>query len=188
MKKTFLLFTFIFIIAAVQTFPQGLKIGAGGGFSFVQSPDLLTKDPSEGGSGFGTEYHVGIKAVLGIPAVPLIPVGFINYHLLNGAEDISQEILTVGLGVNYNFMPGPLSPYATLDLQFNNFGDTEIGTQSFGGYSRTGIGIGAGVQLSFLLGLDLDVSAKYNMLNLMGQEEGEETIGIITLTAMLMFL
>jgi hypothetical protein len=184
MKKIFLL-AVLLIIASSQAFPQGLKIGAGGGLSMVQSPDLYTKSLSDGGFGFGTEYHVGVKAVVDIPLVPLLPVGYINYHFLEG--DVSQKILTVGLGVNYNLISGPLTPYLTLDLQYNNFGETQQGAQTFGAFSRTGLGIGAGAAFSLLPLFDLDVTAKYNMLNLMGKKEGEETVSIITLSAMLMF-
>lgn len=181
MKRFFLFLPFIVIlIFGINSYGQGLKFGVGGGLSMVQSPDRLTNSAAEGGSGFGSEYHFGLKAKLSIPLVPVTPVGFLNYHLLSGDDDISQSILSLGVGVNIELIPGPLSPYGTIDLQYNSFGDTEIGSQSFDGYSRTGLGIGAGIEFNLLPMVDLDLSAKYNMMNLMGKAENEETVGIIT--------
>jgi opacity protein-like surface antigen len=194
MKRSFLLFLVIFIIIGVQAYSQSLKFGAGGGLTMVMSPDSYTNDIAEEGLGFGAEYHFGVKAKLSLPMVPIIPIGYINYHLLasegesfTGPKDITQNLLTVGLGIEYSFLTGPLSPYAGLDLQFNSFGDLEGLTNPIPGEARTGLGIGAGLEFSLVPSLNVDVNAKYNMLNLMGKEEGEESLSTVTLTAILLF-
>jgi hypothetical protein len=195
MKNSILiLFVMAAVLFAAESYAQGLKFGVGGGLSMVQTPDAYANDIADGGAGFSSEYHFGIKAKLSLPLVPVTPVAFLNYHLLSGEGESAignveskQNILTVGVGVNYNLIPGPLSPYAALDLQYNSFGDYEIGSQTFAGNSRVGLGVGAGVDFTLLPMLDFDVSAKYNMLNLFGKEGEEETIGIITLNLTVMF-
>lgn len=188
MKKLFVLFLFaaISLLNLQETNAQGIKIGIGGGLSSIQSPTYYTD-----AAGFSSEYHIGAKGKLSIPLFPITPIGFIEYHFLRGqtpaGADTKQNILSLGVGAEMGLLPGPLSPYVGLDLEFNNFGDletTDLPTQS--SVSRMGLGIGAGVMLT-LLPIDFDVSLKYQMLNLFGKENGEETIGIINLNAAIFF-
>ncbi len=188
MKKSIILFLFaaFCIFSPQETSAQGLKIGVGGGLSSVQSPAYYTD-----AAGFSSEYHVGLKGKLSIPLFPIIPVGFIEYHFFRGqtpgGADTKQNILSIGVGGEMELLPGPLSPYLGLDLEYNNFGDFETsGSPSASGVSRMGLGIGAGVMLT-LLPIDFDVSLKYQMLNLFGKDSGEETIGIINLNAAIFF-
>ena len=191
MKKSSVLFLSVVISFFIlqNIYSQGLKVGIGGGFSFVQTPSYYTDV-----KGFSSEYHIGLKGKLDIPVIPFTPVGFVEYHFLRGTQnspgvsaDTKQNILTLGVGGEFSMVPGPLSPYLTVELEFNNFGDLETtGLQTISGFSRMGIGLGAGVELSLVV-IDVDVSLRYQMLNLIGKESGEETIGIINLNAAVFF-
>ncbi len=188
MKKSFILFLFaaISLLSLQDANAQGIKIGIGGGLSSVQSPTAYTD-----AFGFSSEYHIGLKGKLSIPVFPITPIGFVEYHFFRGqtpaGADTKQNILSIGVGGELSLLPGPLSPYLGLDLEFNNFSDLEIsGGTNLSGNSRTGLGVGAGVMLT-LLPIDFDVSLKYQMLNLFGKEDGEETIGIINLNAAVFF-
>ncbi len=191
MKKSSLLFLSVVISIFIlqNNYAQGLKIGIGGGFSFVQIPSYYTDV-----KGFSSEYHIGIKGKLDIPVIPFTPVGFVEYHFLRGTQtipvvsaDTKQNILSLGVGGEFSMAPGPLSPYLTVELEYNNFGDLETnGLQTISGFSRMGIGFGAGVDLSLIV-IDVDVSLRYQMLNLIGKDSGEATIGIINLNAAVFF-
>ncbi len=188
MKNLFVLFLFAaFSLCSLQeTSAQSIRLGIGGGLSSVQSPTYYTD-----AAGFSSEYHLGVKGKLSIPFFPITPIGFVEYHFFNGqtpaGADTKQNILSIGVGGEMVLLPGPLSPYLGLDLEFNNLGDFEItGAPTASGVSRMGLGIGAGVMLT-LLPIDFDVSLKYQMLNLFGKDDGEETIGIINLNAAVFF-
>jgi opacity protein-like surface antigen len=188
--------TVLIFIAAISLFvsqnasAQTINLGIGGGLSIIQSPTDY-KDAM----GFSTEYHVGIKGKLNFPLFPITPIGIIEYHFLRGTAstpagslDTKQNILTLGLGGELSLVPGPISPYVGLDLEYNNLGDLEVGgTKISSGVSRTGLGIGAGVMVNILPVVNVDVSLKYQMLNLFGKEGGEDTIGIVNLNAALFF-
>lgn len=186
MKKLsipFILFIFLFS-SFHTTLAQGLDFGIGGGLSMVQSPDSY-KDAA----GFSTEWHIGIKGKLNVPAFPITPIGFVQYHFLTGStgtEDTKQNIFSIGVGGEFTLLPGPLSPYLGLDFEFNSFGDFTPSTYgNSSGVSRTGIGIGAGVMLNLIL--NIDVNLKYQMMNLFGKNDGEDTVGILNLNAAIFF-
>jgi len=188
--------TVLIFIAAISLFvsqnvsAQTINLGIGGGLSIVQSPTDY-KDAM----GFSTEYHVGIKGKLNLPLFPITPIGIIEYHFLRGTAstpegslDTKQNILTLGVGGELPLVPGPISPYVGLDIEYNNLGDLEAGgTKISSGVSRTGLGIGAGIMVKILPVVNVDVNLKYQMLNLFGKEGGEDTIGIVNLNAALFF-
>ncbi len=186
MKKSIILFLFaaISLLSLQETNAQSIKIGIGGGLSSVQSPTYYTDN-----AGFSSEYHIGLKGMLSIPVFPITPIGFIEYHFFRGqtpeGADTKQNILSIGVGGQMELLPGPLSPYIGLDLEFNNLGEI-TGLPTGSSVSRMGLGVGAGVMLT-LLPIDFDVSLKYQMLNLFGKESGEENIGIINLNAAIFF-
>ena len=196
MKKMSILFLFFLLpfFLAQNVNAQSIDLGFGGGLTFVESPNSYTD-----ATGFSQEFHVGIKGKLNFPLVPITPVGFIDYHFLRGTQtvaamdyDTKQNILTFGLGGELTLVPGPLSPYASLDFEFNRIGDLRVSGPTgdvtvSDNVSRTGLGIGAGVMVKLIPLFNVDVSLKYQMLNLFGKEDGEETIGIINLNAALFF-
>jgi len=190
MKKLPVVFSFIliFFFSFQNSYSQSLKFGIGGGLSMVQAPSSYTDV-----AGFSTEYHIGIKGKLSLPAVPITPIGFVEYHFLNGSMDTplgsidtKQNILSIGVGGEFSFMPGPFSPYIGADFEFNNFGDFEPSAEGSSGVSRMGIGVGVGAMLSLVI-IDVDVSLKYQMMNLIGKGDGEDTVGILNLNADIFF-
>jgi len=213
MKKftpLFIVVSLIFIYSTTIN-AQLFNIGVGGGLTQVMGPDQLTNDVSDNGLGFSTEYNFGVMAKLGLPLIPLTPRAFILYHQLSGegqppalsvnSVEYSQSILTVGLGVQYQFIPVPagFDPYLALDLLYNNFGEfitttstnTGVSESQIPGFSRFGAGVGLGTAITIIPLIDLDVVLSYQWLNLTGKEEvngvSEETISVITLDAFLMF-
>ena len=204
MKKITIILFSVFFILSINTnvHAQLFKIGAGGGLTNVSGPDFYTKDISEGGRGYSSEYNYGIIAKLGLPVFPLTPRGFVLIHNLNGSgippagtEEVetSQSITSVGLGLEYGFIPVPagFDPYLSLDATFNNFGDLTVksgGTEEkFEGGSRVGLQVGLGTEVTIIPLINLDVFAGYNWFNLTGKEDGEETISAFVLDVFLMF-
>ena len=192
MKKSLLLFLFVAISLFVYqtTNAQSINIGIGGGLTSVQSPSYYTDV-----AGFSSEYHIGIKGKLNFPLVPITPIAFVEYHFLrgsistaSGSADTKQNILSIGIGGEYSLIPGPISPYLGVDFEFNNLGDFEItDSNSVAGISRSGLGLGAGVMIEILPVISLDASLKYQMLNLFGKIDNEETIGVINFNVAVFF-
>ena len=179
---------------------QGLKVGVGIGLTNLLAPDELTNDISDGGAGFSTGFNFVAKAKLSIPVIPITPIGYVQYTTLGAEESIpvgkietSMSILSIGVGGEISLIPGPLSPYLSLDLSYNKFGDFEVkapeaagGNSTSSGESRTGLGIGVGAELSLII-ITVDVSARYNFYNLLGKESGEESRNAIILNAAVLF-
>jgi hypothetical protein len=204
MKKiTIILFSVFFILLInPNVHAQLFKIGAGGGLTNVSGSDEYTKDVSEGGNGYSSEYNFGIIAKVSLPVIPLTPRGFVLIHNLKGSGTIptnnvevenSQTITSVGLGVQYGFIPIPagFDPYLSLDATFNNFGDFTVksgGTEEkFERGSRVGIQVGIGTEVTIIPLINLDVFAGYNWFNLTGKEGDEKTVSAFVLDVFLMF-
>jgi hypothetical protein len=188
------------------TFAQLVKIGAGGGLTQVLAPDGFTKEVSDGGLGYSTEWNAGIIGKVDLPLIPFTPRAFILYHSLSGSGtqtelfkavqaegdlEISQSILEIGAGVQYNFIPAPLGfdPYIALDLSFNSFGKSKVNDVEIDGsdVSRFGGGIGLGTEVTIIPIINLDLYLSYKMFNLTGKEDGEETVSAVTLDAFIIF-
>ncbi len=197
MKKITIILFSVFFILSINTKVQAqlISIGAGGGLTQILSPDYYKNDISNDGLGFTSEYNLGIIAKVGLPVIPITPRGFILYHTLEGnsnAIENSQSITSVGLGVQYGFIPVPagFDPYLSLDATFNNFGDFKGTLPSdliaING-SRVGLQLGVGTEVTIIPLINLDVFAGYNWFNLTGKEDGEETISAFVLDVFLMF-
>lgn len=192
MKRSFVLFlSAVISLFVFQTSDaQSINIGIGGGLTNVQTPSYYTDS-----LGFSSEFHIGIKGKLNFPLVPITPIAFVEYHFLSGSQstsagsaDTKQNILSIGIGGEYSLLPGPISPYLGVDFEFNSFGDREItGSPTAPGVSRSGLGLGAGVMIELLPVISLDASLKYQMLNLFGKIDNEDTIGIINLNVAVFF-
>lgn len=205
-KFLFTISIFILIPAIGQA--QLVKIGAGGGITQVLGPKSLTDDITTaedwGGAGFSTEWNAGLIGKVDLPLIPITPRGFIFYHSFSSSKEFpeietnpkiekSRPILEIGLGAQYNFISTPvgIDPYIALDLALNNFGDfTTIvnGEESKSdGYTRFGGGIGVGTEVSIIPFINLDFYLSYKMFNLIGNDEGEETVSAVTLDALIIF-
>ncbi len=211
MKRSITVLLALLVVSSL-TFGQSFKVGLGGGLAIVNGPDVLTNDISKDGLGFSTEYQVGLKGKFGLPLMPIKIIGEVNYMLLNGEEDFDMtyygemigvkaeteaSILSLGLGAEYYLIPGPISPYINATVNFNSISELKVkSTIKYNGVtypteeetlgekvSRTGLGIGAGVSISILPIIDIDISAKYNIINLLGKEDGEDTISTTSLMA-----
>lgn len=166
------------LLSSTFIFAQGLKLGLSGGISSFQAPDYYTEKISDGGLGLGSELHIGGKAKLSLPVLPLKIVGSVYYTML-GSEDsgieISGSILSLGVGGEWKLIPGPLAPYLALDINFNSFGEmeTKVNSSTFksDSFSRVGLGVGLGAEFTLLPKVDVDISAKYHFYNLLGKEE-----------------
>ncbi|MCU0365249.1 MAG: outer membrane beta-barrel protein [Ignavibacteriaceae bacterium] len=208
MKKNRYILTLIAALLLLPNFTsaQLVKIGAGGGLTQVLAPDALTKEVSEGGTGYSTEWNTGVVGKVDIPMISITPKAFILYHSLSGSGtqtelfkavqaegdlEISQSILEIGAGVQYNFIPAPLGfdPYIALDLSFNSFGKSKVNDVEIDGsdVSRFGGGIGLGTEVTIIPIINLDLYLSYKMFNLTGKEDGEETISAVTLDAFIIF-
>ncbi len=196
MKKITIVLFSVFFILSINTKVQAqlVSIGAGGGLTQILSPDYYKNDIPDG-LGFSSGYNLGIIAKVGLPVIPITPRGFILYHTLEGnsnAIENSQSITSVGLGVQYGFIPVPagFDPYLSLDATFNNFGDFKGTLPSdliaING-SRVGLQLGIGTEVTIIPLINLDVFAGYNWFNLTGKEDGEETISAFILDVFLMF-
>jgi hypothetical protein len=193
MKKIFLVvlsLTFI-LFFNVNVHAQSVKIGAGGGLTNVTGPDSYKNSISDGGLGFSSGYNLGIIAKLSLPLVPLTPRGFFLYNNFSNEEggvEYSQSISSLGLGVQYGFIPIPagFDPYLFLDLMYNNFGDID-GLTNGGGGSRFGLQAGVGAEITIIPLINLDVFAGYNWYNLTGKEDGEDTISAFVIDVFVMF-
>jgi hypothetical protein len=192
--KYFSIIIFIFILYT-SSFGQGLKFGFGGGLSTISNDNS--------GLSYNAGYHLSAKAKIEIPLIPIKPVAFIQYYVLNGSYtyaspagnlsvNASQKIFSFGFGGEIALIPGPISPYLALDFGYNNIGevkfDTPVSTQSLtSSISRTGLDIGAGIELTIPFFLTFDVNAKYNMLNLFGKQGGEGAINALNLNLSVLF-
>lgn len=194
MKKTITIIIAFLFLAGFSSQAQGLNIGVSGGLHMIQSPDMFTKDISEGGLGFGSGYQFGAKGKFSLPILPLRVTGFVNYSTFSGDGTFNNQsietdfsILTVGFGGEWSLVPGPISPYLAVDILYNRFGEvtmknTTANTETkTDGVNRSGLGVGGGFEVTILPMLDVDVSAKYNLNNLVGKEDGEESVNSLSI-------
>jgi|CZKP01.1.fsa_nt_gi hypothetical protein len=189
--KYFSFLIIIFMMLTTSSFTQGLKFGIGGGISTISS--------GNSGLSYNSGYNIAAKAKLDIPLFPLTPVITIQYYILNGSYSFAnftgsttQKIFSAGIGAEYSIIPGPISPYLAIDLGFNNIGEVSYQPSILNQYSspaisRTGLDIGAGVDISIPFLITFDISAKYNMLNLWGKQGGEGSISALNLDLMILF-
>ena len=202
MKKIRIATAIIFaVMLSFTVSAQSFNIGVGGGLTNVVGSEDYTNKISEEGLGYSTEWNGGVIAKLGLPLIPITPRAFILYHTLNGkgtslnSSEIenSQSILSVGLGAQIGFIPVPagFDPYFSVDLLYNNFGEhtqTTVGVDStLSGNSRFGLGLGVGTEVTIIPVINLDFLLSYQMMNLVGKEEGESSLSILTLDAFLLF-
>jgi hypothetical protein len=189
---------------------QNIKYGFSFGLTYIAGPSQYTDDIDTSGRSFGlkSNFHFGGKIKVGLQPLPLRLTGQILYTSFNGSKnnvvinpttaiDItsSSNLFTIAFGAEYLFSPEPVSPYATLELQMNAQGKTKI-TQdypnstrelSIEGTNRWGLGLGVGLDLGIVPQVDLDLLAKYNLVNLFGKSNNEDTFSTFTLTLSVLY-
>lgn len=207
MKRILIVFAVLFLSSGMIQ-AQSISVGLTGGLTNIMGPDALTDDIENGGMGFSTHPHYGLKGKFSLPVIPLTITGQVLYASFSGEGEYSivpgtnpvnfeteSSLLTFGVGAEYAFIPGPISPYLSFDVFYANSGETKLSSttqganfeQKFDGESRTGIGVGGGLDFGLLPMIDVDVSAKYNINNLIGKEEGEETFSTLNFSATVYF-
>ena len=193
LTKSVYLFLLIFFLFTTLASAQLFQIGAGGGITQMLAPDYYTNSVSDGGYGFSTEWNAGVIAKLGLPLIPLTPRAYFLYHSLSGDGEsstlnknveYSQSISELGVGVQYSFVPLPagFDPYIALDIAYNSFSALEMDGNEVANtkVNRFGGGIGLGTEITIIPVLDFDVYASYKMFNLIGKEDGEESVTAFT--------
>lgn len=190
--KTLKIFSYTFIIvllfASSNSYSQlHISLGPALGYTIPQSDfggnpsDYYngTKYGLTGGIDFGAIGRLGLGPLnfnLSLMYTPLSNNGSVPDPGSGSTVDIKMHIFTVGVGTQYGFgVPlAPVKPYIGLDLLFSTFGGSFQfhGTQKvnsnlndMNSATRVGLGIAAGVNLK-LLTTSVDISLRYNMLNL----------------------
>ncbi len=196
---------FLFMLLFIQSADaQLLKIGVGGGLLSLQSPNYYTNNISlTNGNvdayGLKNNYQFGVEAKFNLPLFPITPVAFINYGILKGTGSgdytgyqTSLSIFSIGAEAEYFALPFPfMRPYVALNISENNFGKLEIeapsgATLDSPTLSRLGGGIGIGAEIT-IPPVDFDLSAKYNVFNLVGKNSGEKSVNAFSVSLMLLF-
>ncbi|NWF49532.1 MAG: hypothetical protein HXY49_03215 [Ignavibacteriaceae bacterium] len=190
--------TILFNASPDFSFGQSFYLGIGGGITKITKPENLITQISKGGAGFKKDYHFGLKGKFGVSSLSFSPIAYVNYHSFSSEEktdNISVEsiwnILSFGAGLEYNFLTGPITPYLTADLSYNNFGELKItrdgSSYAEGQKSRYGMSGGAGIDLKFLSLLSIDLVAKYNFFNFFGKHSDEKNLEVLTFSAYVLF-
>lgn len=192
MKKRILLAVLVTLLGLSQTYSQiSLKIGPQVGLT---SP---TVDYSGDAKDFysGTKY--GLRSGLHYGVIGKVQLGPLNGRLSisyasldnNGNAnpdqpsstlEIKNNIFMLTLGTEFGFgIPfSPVKPYAGIDLLFttisgtyNYQGTSEVssGEKSIKSASRTGLGFSIGSEVAFGKSFVLDLSLRYNLINLFGK-------------------
>jgi len=143
----------------------------------------------------GTKY--GLRSAINFGAMGKVSLGPINFNLSviytplsndgrsepdksNSSVEIKQNLFTIALGTQYGFSvpASPIKPYIGFDLLFTTIsGSTKFqGTQNvtsnvinLNTTTRTGLGFAAGAEIK-LLGSALDISLRYNLINLFSKD------------------
>ncbi len=184
---------------SITTFSQPqITVHVTGGYD-IPLPDLKGDYDTKADSGtylmkrgfsFGADgkYYLGKKRNVGIT----FGLGYTMFSnnadtsTLLGLKNIKNKInaFTVGLGVEYAFMPkGKANPFVGAEFTGHFFsGDfsATFGTLSTTGTlksaSRFGLALGAGVDVQLNKNIGFIVGGKYNMANLIGKDSTSSTV------------
>ena len=151
----------------------------------------------------GTKY--GLRSGMNYGAIGKVVIGPLNGRLSvsfasldnsgssdpvsspNATLEIKHSLFMFTLGTEFSFgIPySPVKPYAGIDLlissisgTFNFKGTPEVlsGEKSIKSASRTGLGFAIGSEIAFGRSFTMDISLRYNLINLFGKEyEGLST-------------
>ena len=153
--------------------PINVDLGIGGGVSI---PNGTFSDRNNSG------YHAGAKArVHGLMPLNIIASGYYN-RLLNKSGGESDIATMLGAGIELPVPSVIVNPYFGVDALWNRYTISNVEIKT-----RIGLDVGAGVDFS-IPGLgSFDTSIKYQMFNLFGKDDGEDTLSQITGNVTLMF-
>jgi hypothetical protein len=192
MKKSF--FTILVIISLFISFATTkaqihISLGPQLGFALPMSDYAGEVTDFYNGTKYGLKGGFNLGATIKADLLIIAGRVDINYAMLsnsgsitgfnNASLSIKQQNLIIGIGPEYSFgLPLiPIKPYASIELLFSTFsGESQYqGTpgvnsnnNSMASATRIGLGLLAGTE--FKIGVfALDVSVRYNMLNLIGK-------------------
>lgn len=222
----------ILILSSLVTYSsnaQDLYLGMGGGGTKLYN-DFYTKHISKGGLGFERDEHFTFQIKLDLQVLPFRTTGHISFLMLNSAwEEVnmdilsssmriarkeiefSSNILSLGLGIEYEIKIPLIAPYLLLQMNMNKFNktllkisnpDTTVSAyqntsqRSISNETRYGIGIGIGHEFYATPKYGLDIFIKYDILNFLGKKDfttpgalgqilKENNLNTISLTAVL---
>ncbi len=206
MKKFYFIAALLFfginnyLFAQLSFLTPSFQLGASVGYAAYSGSDAFTTDLSQGGLGFSNSARYGVKARLSLPVLPVNFVAYFYYAPLNSSAtlsnssnmEVSTSLSNIGIGFELPLLPGPIKPYFAADYLLSRFGETKITATvpnvetlvtKVEGTNRSGIGVGGGLRFTLLPIIDLDASVKYNMNNLFGKDDGEDTINSISVMA-----
>jgi len=198
LKKLVALFVILAAFLSLNnnsTFSQPqIKVHVTGGYN-LPLPDLKGEYPADTNSlyqksgfnaGADVKYYLGKKRNVGITlsgTYNSFSSGDVN---VTGGTSISKvNIISLGLGVEYSFMPkGKTNPFLGAEFTGNFFGGKSTYTPTTGtatevtlkSASRFGIGVGGGLDFTFNKSIGAVVGFKYNMTNLIGKDSVTSTV------------
>jgi len=202
--KKLLLPLFIIVFITISLFPANsnaqLKILLGPAIGLTTPTVDYTGETTDYYA--GTKY--GLRSAINFGVMGKVNLGPINFNLSaiysplsndgisipdkpNSSVEIKQNLFTIGLGTQFGFdVPmSPIKPYIGFDLLFTTISgsakfqgtqDVTSTTINMSTASRTGLGFAAGMEIK-LLGTVLDLSLRYNLINLFSKEYEGSTTG-----------
>ncbi len=160
---------------AVPT-PVQLQLGIGGGLT---APSGTLSDVVDPG------WHAGAKLRLqGWIPLHIVVLGQYTRLPQKSPSTESNVVWMYGAGLEFPFETPIVTPYLAVDGTANSLTSTATGASST---TRLGMGVGAGAQISVPMVGAVDVSVKYQMLNLSGKDPGEESVAQISANVSFMF-
>lgn len=182
----------LFVFVTSPVFSQlGIKLGPVIGLTVPSSDYSGDVKDFYAGTKYGMSSGINFGAMGKIQLGPLNGRVSLNYSSLsnsgnpdpsspNSTLEVKNNILMITLGTEFGFgIPfSPVKPYAGIDLLFSTIGGTfnyngtsEVpsGQNDIKSASRTGLGLAVGSEISFGKTFILDISLRYNLINLFGK-------------------
>lgn len=186
---------YLIVLFLTVSHAQSLRLGFS--YGIHKTNDIsFSLDKTNYSVGLESDKHYGIKLKLGLPAINLS--AYMNKfnnesnETINGIRNrVEYNYWVMGIGAEMTVIPGPVNVYLAGDFLMTTSGETKI-VNAFNNFTESrdtkfGIGIGAGVDIKILPMFDLDVTAKYNMNNLINKESGEKNLNTFSITATVLF-
>jgi len=209
------IFSFLFNYNMAKSL-MGIGFFAGLSTPNDQINNVYNSDNINIGNGFadlmreGTKlgYHFGLKGRLSL-ADNVAFTGSAAWHrfpeteltMINPDTDeelgtliTSQDIIPITAGINYYLIDSGIGVYGTGELSYNYYSNS-VNIQSTEGNiiipgepdgGRVGFGLGAGLDINLVL-VNANLEAKYNVSNLIGKSDGEQTKAYYTLSIGIFF-
>jgi hypothetical protein len=199
MKNSLLLFSFLlislFVLSSESDAQISLQIGAGAGYSIPSGDYGGSTTDFFNGTKYGLSSGFNIHAKARVSFIVLSAFGEIGYSGFSGSGnaeanrgslDLSQKIITIKVGPEYQFsIPmAPVTPYLQGFVSYNSIsgtvkiqGTTDVPSGDYDLASASRIGLGAGVGAIFdIASFKLDVNIQYHAMNIGGKEYKLETV------------